>query len=616
MTSAPAKRKAETSAAAQEPFLGVSRSYGGKSWHLNAADETVAAAITRTLDSGGPAASLIGRILATRGVKPEAVKSYLAPTLRDAFPDPSTFADMDEAARVIEDAIERDVACAVFADYDVDGGSSAALLVKYFKGRGRAIRVYVPDRLAEGYGPNPDAFRTLAAEGIKLIITVDCGANSHEVVREGVRLGMDVVIVDHHLMSGPPPAEARATVNPNRLDCPSGQGHMTASGVVYILLAALNREARSRRPLANEPLPDLMPLVDLAAMGTVCDVAPLTGINRALVARGIIALQKRTNPGLAALADVAGLKRVRSAMHLGWSLGPRLNAGGRIGRADMAAELLACEEEGAAKMLAESLHTLNAERRRIEGEALEAALKQADQAAADAPVVVVGDPSWHPGIIGILAGRVKERTGRPSLVLGGGGNGEPGKASGRSVSGVNLGSAVARSVSDGVALAGGGHAMACGATVDWTMMAAFRAYLEATLKDEWEAAKEASRRVEVDGLVSTAAATQALAESLEQLEPFGPGAPEPLLAIVNARVSWAGRMGADGAHVRCVLEDASGGRLRCVAFRAGGNELGKHLLQADPLPLHVIGRLRMNEWQGRRDVNFEIEDASPATDRG
>jgi single-stranded-DNA-specific exonuclease len=547
---------------------------------------------------------IAARLLAGRGVSLEEAADFLDPRLKRWFPDPSTFADMDVAARVIEDAIVADRPTAVFADYDVDGGTSAALLVKYFRARGRKLQIYVPDRMAEGYGPSALAFERLKDSGCSLVITVDCGAAAHEPLEAAHKLGLDVVVIDHHLMSGPPPT-ALAVVNPNRPDCPSGQGHLTAAGVVLVALAGINREARRRGSIGSNNLPDLMGWLDLAALGTVCDVAPLTGFNRAIVAQGLKVLARQVSPGVAALAQAAKRDKLGSVYDLGFILGPRLNAGGRVGDSSLAARILSTEDPIEAAAIAEQLELLNAERRSKEADMLLEA--QADALTGEDPVVVVGRPHWHPGVIGIAAGRLKEQTRKPTIVLGGGGPEEPAKGSGRSITGVNLGRAVAGAAREGIARAGGGHAMAAGLTLDWAQVDALRAYLNEALGAEIAAAADEARVLSIDATAAIAAANLDLMAALERIGPYGPGHAEPVFALPEVRVSYASEV--KGGHVRCVLEDASGAKLKTIAFRAGAGLLGEALLGRDGM-IHAAVKLKKDSYGGTERVEAELLDAA------
>lgn len=584
-------------------FLDVSRSLTGKLWRTREADEKLVADHRRQF--GLP--EVAARLLAGRGVGSAEAKSFLEPTLREFFPDPSSFMDMDIAARVIEDAIVSGRPTAVFADYDVDGGTSAAQLVRYFRARGRTLTIYVPDRMTEGYGPTAGAFERLKAQGIELVITVDCGAAAHEPLEAAAAMGLDLVVLDHHLMSGPPPP-ALAVVNPNRPDCKSGQGDLTAAGVVMVTLTAVNREARRRGSIGSNNLPDLLSNLDLAALGTVCDVAPLTRFNRAMVAQGLRVLARGENIGLRALAASAGKSEVGTVYDIGFILGPRLNAGGRVGDASLATRLLSTEDPAEAADLAAQLEQLNTDRRAKEAQMLIAAQDQAETEALTRAVAVVGDPSWHPGVIGIAAGRLKDRIMKPVIVLGGGGEGEPAKGSGRSVPGVNLGRAVAAAAKAGIARAGGGHAMAAGLTVDWDRVDDLRDFLSENLGLEIAGADGEARALWIDATASIGGATSELMSALDRIGPFGAGHPEPVFAIPEVRVQFASAV--KGEHVRFVLQDARGDRIRGISFRSATTPLGEALLAREGA-LHVAVKLKRDTYGGGDKVEAELLDAAP-----
>ncbi len=585
-------------------FLDVSNSLSGRCWRTRAADDGLAEIFRRR--HGLP--EIAARLLAARGVAEADAKGFLDPTLRDFFPDPSTFADMDVAARVIEDAIVSCRRTAVFADYDVDGGTSAAQLVRYFRARGRELTIYVPDRMREGYGPSAFAFERLKAMGMDLVITVDCGAAAMEPLEAAAAIGLDVVVIDHHLMSGPPPPSL-ACVNPNRPDCPSGQGHLTAAGVVMVTLAAVNREARRRGSVGSNHLPDLMSNLDLAALGTVCDVAPLTGFNRAMVAQGLKVLARAGKVGLKALADSAGKPSTGSVYELGFILGPRLNAGGRVGDASLATRILSTEDPVEAAEIAAELEALNIERRQKEADMLALAQSMAEAEAVNRAVAVVGDPDWHPGVIGIAAGRLKDRILKPTIVLGGGGPDTPCKGSGRSVPGVNLGAAVAAAAKAGILKAGGGHAMAAGLSMDWDRLDDLRDFLSEALAPELAAAAGEARALWIDAAASVGAAGLPLMDALDRIGPYGVGHPEPVFAIPDVRVSYAGAV--KGDHVRFVLEDGRGQKLRGIGFRLAQTPVGEAFLRREGM-FHAAVKLKRNSWGGDERVEAELIDAAAA----
>jgi len=585
-------------------FLNVDRSITGRCWRARAADPSLVELYRRRFYLPEIAA----KIMAGRGITPEGAQTFMEPTLKALFPDPSSFIDMDEAARVIEDAIVSGRKTAVLADYDVDGATSGAQLVRYFRTRGRDLQIYVPDRMTEGYGPSDIAFERLKADGVELVITVDCGATAEGALDTAHALGVEVVVLDHHLMHGPPP-RARAVVNPNRMDCTSGQGALTAAGVVLVALAAVNREARRRGSPGSNHLPDPMANLDLSALGTVCDVAPLFGFNRAIVAQGLKVLRNTKNIGLAALAQVAGRAQVGSVYDLGFVLGPRINAGGRIGDSSLATKLLSTDDPEEAQRLAQELDLLNTERRRTEALMLEEAERAAIQEAETRDVVIVGAPTWHPGVIGIAAGRLKDRLNKPTIVLGGVNPNDPAKGSGRSTPGVNLGAAVSAAKEAGLLIAGGGHAMAAGLTMDWDKLDALRDFLSARLGPEIAAAAGEARGLSIDALAGTAGLNLELLEAIDRIGPYGPGHSEPIFALADMRVNFSKLV--KDEHVKFTLEDARGARIGGIAFRAVKSPVGQALLGKDGT-YHAAVRLKRNDYNGRASAEIEIVDLAKA----
>lgn len=583
-------------------FLGVAHSLTGRLWRERPADPATVRAHGLRLGLPEP----LARALAGRGVAEADGAAHLAPTLRDLFPDPSSFSDMDRAAELLVEAAAADRRCFVLADYDVDGATSAALLVRWFRAMRRELPVYVPDRLTEGYGPSPAAFRAMKAAGAELVITVDCGAAATDALACAAEIGLAVIVVDHHLMRGEPPAAA-ALVNPNRPGCNSGQGVLAAAGVVFVLLAALNREARRRGLFSvDRPEPDLRRWLDLAALGAICDVTRLTGFNRALTAQGLRVMSAWENPGLRALMEVAQASGPATTFHAGFVLGPRINAGGRVGRSDLGARLLATDDAAEAMALALELDALNATRKEVEaGVQAEAAARIEREADVSGPVIVVAGEGWHPGVIGIVAGRLRERYRRPTVVIGLDPVGDIGKGSGRSRPGVNLGAAVQTAFDAGLLLSGGGHAMAAGLSVRPAAVAAFADFLAERLAGESGVAAS-DDALEIDALVTARGADRALWSAFQQLAPFGPGAPEPVLAFAGMQVEHA--MPMRGGHVRCTLADVSGAKLRAVAWRCDETALGRSLLPG--AVLHIAGRLKPDDWQGREGVQLEIDDAA------
>ncbi len=588
---------------ADEAFLGVSRSLSGRIWRQRPADDTT----TRYHQTRHGLSEPLARAVASRGVTIEQVADYLTPTLKAQFPDPSSFADMDKAATVLVDALESGRPMTVFADYDVDGASSAAQIVRWFRAMGQEIPVYVPDRVTEGYGPSPAAFRHIRESGAELVVTVDCGAAAHDALHEAAKIGLDVVVIDHHLMRGESPPAA-ALVNPNRPDDTSGQGHLAAAGVTFVLLAALNREARRRGLFTDRPEPDLRQWLDLAAMGAICDVTSLHGFNRALASQGLKVMSHWKNPGLKALMDVAGASGPAGVFHVGWVLGPRINAAGRIGRSDLGARLLSTDDPDEAADLAQQLDSLNASRKEVERQVIDEAVVAIERDSnfdPDAAAIVVAGDGWHPGVVGIVAGRLRERYRKPVVVIGIDRAADIGKGSGRSQPGVNLGAAVQAAFDEGLLLAGGGHAMAAGLTVRPSGVPELRDFLNQRLAGEMDEAA-ALDAVEIDALIGTGA-DRGLWQDFQRLAPFGPGNPEPMFAIAGARIERATPL--KGGHIRCTLIDNSGQRLKAIAWRAEETDLGRRLL-ASPSSMHLVGRLKPDDWQGREGVQFEIDDGA------
>ena len=591
-------------ARAQDHLFGVSRSLTGRFWTLPVSDEALVRRLAARLDGN----DLLARLLAQRDVAPDEVEDFLAPSLRNTFPDPSSFADMDKAAERVLDALQDGRRVTVFADYDVDGGTSSATLARYFRAWGRELGLYVPDRLAEGYGPSPEAFRHLKATGSELVITVDCGAAAMKALAEARRIDLPVIVIDHHLMQGDEIPETAALVNPNRSDCGSGSGHLAAAGVVFVFVAAVNRLARQRGVAPEGGLPDLMQWLDLCALGTLCDMAPLRGVNRAFVRQGLKVMARGDNPGLRALADVAGLGRIDTVYHATFVLGPRLNAGGRVGDPWLAAKLLAADDRAEAIALAERLHALNDERKAIEQAILEAATAQAERQIAAEPdcgILIASGEGWHPGVIGIVAGRLKDRFHLPAIVIGWGeGLGPVAKGSARSVTGVNIGDAIAAAAKAGVILSGGGHAMAGGLSCEPEQIDGLRDWMAAHMA-EFAAERVAARELEIDTLVAPGAANLALCENIDRIGPFGAGARQPVLGFRDLRIVNARRIGTN--HLKFQAEDETG-RIECVAWRMADEPVGEAALAG--ARLHLAGRLKADEWNGRRRVQLEIIDAA------
>ena len=595
-------------ASTEQAFLGVEDSFSGRKWQARPVDDALATAHARALN----APDLMGRILAGRNVAPDAVEDFLNPTLKALFPDPSSFADMDAACEAVLDALLAKRCIGIFADYDVDGGTSAATLTRYFRHWGVEPNLYVPDRLTEGYGPSPEAFKRMKDAGAELVITVDCGAAAVEALEAADDIGLDIVVLDHHLMQSKPPP-ALAVVNPNRPDCESGCGHLAAAGVVFVMVAGLNRLARARGVSPEGGLPDQREWLDLCALGTLCDMAPLRGVNRPFVNQGLRILQQQANIGLQALAQVAGIEAPRSVYHATFMLGPRLNAGGRIGDPWLATKLLACEDRKEAIALAERLHALNEARKGMEADILGQAKIMAEQhleTNPDAGVIVVGAEGWHPGVIGIVAGRLKEAFHRPAIVIGWGDSlGPVAKGSGRSIEGVNLGDLIAQASREGVILSGGGHAMAAGLSLMPDQLDGFRAFMERHTAEKVQERAEA-RILVLDGVLSPSAANRDLLELLDRTGPHGADSPEPIFAMANLQPVNARRVGADHLSFEILGEDGS--KLRAIAFRSADNTLGENVFAGNRV--NLAGKLKADEWRGGRAVQFEVIDGALSQD--
>src|SRR5947209_1874648 len=589
-------------------FLGVERSVCGRLWRDRLDERATARALSMTQRHG--VSELLGRVLAGRDVELDGVAEFLDPTVKRLMPDPDTLTDMPKAAARIADAIVAGEKIAIFGDYDVDGATSAAVLAKFLRHCGNEPLIHIPDRLFEGYGPNTEAVRALAEKGARLLVTVDCGTTSIEPLACAKELGLDVVVIDHHLADETlPPADA--LVNPNRLDDLSGLNYLAACGLVFMTVVAINRELRKRGVWhVLRPEPDLLDSLDVVALGTVADVVPLKGLNRAFVAKGLLAMRRREHVGLTALLDAARLTGPPECWHLGFLLGPRINAGGRIGRADLGVRLLLEEDATQAGALAAELDRLNRERQTIE----QATLAEAEAEAMAAlgieekgAVVVTAGQGWHPGVVGLVGARLKERYGRPAFAIalepGGIGTG-----SGRSITGVDIGSAVRHAVATGLLLKGGGHAMAAGVTIAPDKLAAFRAYLEETLAGPVEKARHADC-LEVDGAISAAGASIELINDIARAGPFGAGHPEPVFALPSHTIAYAEEVGQ--SHVRARLRGGDGAMLNAIAFRAAGKPLGDALIANRGRAIHAAGTLSIDRWNGQERVQLRLMDLAP-----
>ncbi len=591
----------------QPAFLRVERSARSLRWVERLAPDHENSAITIAQEHGLP--EILARVLAARGAEPGTIAEYLSPTLKALMPDPSTLQDMDVAAERFAKAIRDKEPIAIFGDYDVDGAASVALIRRFLFAHDHDSSFYIPDRTLEGYGPSITAFEELISNGAKLIITVDCGTMAYEPIARASEMGADVMVLDHHQAEEQLPA-ALAMVNPNRMDDISGQGNLAAAGVVYLFLVATARQLRADNWYGEETsAPDLMQLLDLAALATVCDVVPLTGLNRALVCRGLEIMRRRANLGLRVLADKAGLTAAPTTYHLGYVLGPRLNAGGRIGRSDLATELLTIEDEPRAIEIAATLEKLNFERRAMQDALQEDALSQADAAFQDRPEAILAiaeGEGWHKGLIGLVAARLVERFSKPSLAVSWDKDGS-GSGSARSIRGADIGAAIRSAVDGGLADRGGGHAMAAGFTVARENAGAFYEHLDKTLRSQVMLAS-AEANMKIDGALMASSATKELMAQLDKAGPFGAGNPQPRFAFAAHHCKFAKIVGE--RHVRCSLTASDGTRIDAIAFNSAETEVGKLLLDSRGLPLHVVGHLRRSDWGGREKIELHIEDVA------
>lgn len=566
------------------------------------------------MDMGGataaPGDGLVTQLLMSRGVSRDDLERHRRPTLRDFLPDPSIFRDMDSAASRLSDAILAGEQITIYGDYDVDGATSAALLILLLRDLGVEARHYIPDRLLEGYGPSGEALVRLAREGSSLIVTVDCGAMAHEALAAAHAVGVDVIVVDHHKCSSELPLTA-ALVNPNRLDEgdeAASHGHLAAVGVAFLLAIATVRELRKRGHFEKRKAPGLLRLLDLVALGTVADVAQLKGLNRALVSQGLKIMARRENVGLSALIDASRINRAPTCSDLGFALGPRINAGGRVGEATLGVRLLTTQDPDEARSIAAQLSLLNEERRGIEQEVQEAAEAQV-AAQHNRAVLVLAGHGWHPGVIGIVAGRIKEKTGKPALVIAldadEAGNG---KGSGRSIAGVDLGSAIMAAREAGMLIAGGGHAMACGLTINPARLSELGDWLDERLARDISGAR-ASQSLLLDLSLSPGGLTPELVETLETAGPFGVGWPGPRIAVGPVRLVKCDLVGTD--HVRMVASGSDGRSFKAIAFRAAQTELGQALLHGSRgRHLWLAGRARIDDWASRPAAELHVEDAA------
>jgi len=578
----------------------VTRSFSGRRWNLTACDEEAARAISREHDIP----SVLARVLAARDITGEAAADYLNPTLKQMLPEPSTLKDMDKAVARVAAALRNGERIAVFGDYDVDGSCSAALLHDFLSALGAPPRVYVPDRLSEGYGPNAAAMLKLKDEGVDLVITVDCGAGAIEPLKAAHNAGLDTIVLDHHATEHELPVLAQ--VNPNAAGDKSGQGHVCAAGIVFLFLVGLNRALREAGHYAGRAEPDLMQALDIVGLATVCDVVPLIGVNRAFVRGGLLKLARLERPGLAALARVAAVEPPFTPYHLGFVFGPRINAGGRVGRCGLGVDLLTARDAAAAEAFALQLDRHNRERQAIEKLILEEAIGlAADQ--ADASFLFVAGEGWHPGVVGIVASRLKDRFNKPAFVTGF--EGGLGRGSARSAAGADIGSIIRAARDAGALETGGGHAKAAGFSLRLDQAKVFHRFLTDAFAAGVGASFEAGA-LEIDAMIAPSGATPALAADLARAGPFGTGNPEPVLAVPDAQVLFADVVGQ--SHVRLRLAGGDGARLDAIAFRVADTELGRGLVGARGSRIHAAGRLRAEIWNGSQKVQLQLDDAAPA----
>lgn len=587
-------------------FLGVRRSATGLAWVHRLSDRQEMTALAMAQTHG--VSDIVARVLAARGVSAENVERFLDPTIRDLLPDPATLTDMDTAAARIARAVLGRERVAIFGDYDVDGAASSALLARFLTHFGVTSETYIPDRIFEGYGPNPEAMRDLVSRGARLVVTVDCGTNSAASIAAAREAGADVVVLDHHQVGGALP-HGVPIVNPNREDDLSGQGHLCAAGVVFLTLVQTARVLRETKP-GLEPF-DLLGALDLVALATVCDVVPLTGVNRAFVVKGLLAIRQQKNAGIAALARVARIGEPINAFHLGFLIGPRINAGGRIGDAALGSRLLAGDDPVEAAAIAETLDRLNQERQAMEQVMLAEARTEADAelaGGAGPAVLIAGSDRWHPGIVGLLASRLKDHARRPVFAVAFNANGM-GTGSGRSVAGFDLGRLVRGAFEAGLIEKGGGHAMAAGITVHRDRLGALRAFFEEQAASEVTRLRD-EENLPIDAALSAEGATQKLLDDLERAGPFGAGYPPPVFVLPRHEVADVRPVGS--AHLAVRLKSDAGGTVKAIAFRVTDGPLGDFLLNSRGSRIHAAGQIQPNIWNGVRSVQFRIVDAAQA----
>lgn len=581
-----------------DSLLDVDSSYSGNKWSLRSTNEELISSIQKDNQID----YITARIIAGRKISLADVQDFLNPSLRKLLPDPSSMQDMDKAAKIIFNAIKSNKKITIFADYDVDGATSAAQLVKWARNFNNELKIYVPDRIKEGYGPSIEAFEHLKKNGTELVVTVDCGAAAHSALVAAQALDLSIVVIDHHLMDDDmPPAEA--LVNPNRIDDSSKLNYLAAAGVTFMLLVALNREARVQN---FKNIPDLFDYLDLAALGTICDVVPLKGLNRAIVKQGLKVLSRESNIGLKSLMFETNTKSPITSYHCGFVLGPRINAGGRIGKANIGAELLSTENPQLAIKHAQELDRVNIERRILQDKILDEALLKAFSVNKTNSIIVVGMEGWHPGVIGIVAGRLKDRFNKPVIVIGTDENGI-GKGSGRSIQGVDLGNEIKKLYETGLLISGGGHEMACGLTIENKYIKTFHETLERNLSDKVNSIRS-KFSTKIDALLNISAVNKDLINSINQIGPYGSGNPTPTFAFAELRIAYADRV--KGGHIRCNFEDKNGQRIKGICFRAEEMGFDEILLNERNRYLHIVGTLKKNTWNGRTTIDLQVIDVS------
>ena len=581
-----------------DSLLDVNNSYSGNKWSLRSKNEELISSIQKDSQID----YITARIIAGRKIDLADVQDFLNPSLRKLLPDPSSMQDMDKAAKIIFNAIKGNKKITIFADYDVDGATSAAQLVKWARNFEVELEIYVPDRIREGYGPSIEAFNHLKKNGSDLVITVDCGAAAYSALVSAQALDLSIVVIDHHLMDADmPPAEA--LVNPNRIDDSSKLNYLAAAGVTFMLLVALNREARAQN---FKNIPDLFDYLDLAALGTICDVVPLKGLNRAIVKQGLKVFSRESNIGLKSLMFETNTKSPITPYHCGFVLGPRINAGGRIGKANIGAELLSTENRQLAIKYAQELDRVNSERRILQDKILDEALLKTLSMHKTNSVLVVSMEGWHPGVIGIVAGRLKERFNKPVIVIGIDENGL-GKGSGRSIQGIDLGNEIKKLYEKGLLISGGGHEMACGLTIENKYIKTFHEILEKNLSDRINSIRS-KFSIKIDALLNISAVNMELINSINQIGPYGSGNPTPTFAFAELRVAYADRV--KGGHIRCNFEDKNGQRIKGICFRAEELGFDEILLNERNRYLHIVGTLKKNTWNGHTSIDLQVIDVS------